>query len=169
MSASVSRLETGDELQRRIVMALQDGLPVARHPYLEVAQELGISEGTLLKNMRQMLGAGTIRRIGLVPNHYALGYRFNLMVVWDIDDTVADTVGATIGELDFVSHCYRRPRRPGWPYNLFVMVHGKTRAEVEQKIERLRELVGDGYRDHTVLKSTRMLKKTGLRLRSGEK
>lgn len=164
MSDCALRPETSDKLQRDIVSALQAGLPVSRYPYRQIAQQLGIGEQQLLECMHQMLDDGVIRRVGLVPNHYALGYLFNLMVVWDIEDDVVDTVGAAIGDLDFVSHCYRRPRQPGWPYNLFVMVHGKTSDEVDTKIERVREHVGAGYRAHTALKSSKILKKTGLRL-----
>jgi DNA-binding Lrp family transcriptional regulator len=160
------KLETTTNLQRRIVTALQDGLPVTRHPYRQVAGELGIDEQELLDALQVMMDEGAIRRIGAVPNHYALGYSENLMVVWDIDDAVVDAIGAVIGELDFVSHCYRRPRLPGWPYNLFVMVHGKTSDEVEHKIDRVRKHVGTGYRAHTALKSTKILKKTGLRIHS---
>ena len=164
MSDCTSTPESGERLQRDIVAALQGGLPVTRYPYRQIAQQLGIDEQQLLQQMQAMLDDGLIRRVGLVPNHYALGYLFNLMVVWDIDDEVVDTVGAVIGDLDFVSHCYRRPRLPGWPYNLFVMVHGKSNDEVDAKIERVREQVGAGYRGHCALKSTKILKKTGLRL-----
>ena len=163
-----SRPERGSPLQRRIVAALQGGLPITRHPYREIAGELGIDESLLLEQLRAMLDDGAIRRVGLVPNHYALGYRFNLMVVWDIDDVEVDRTGERIGQLEFVSHCYRRPRRPGWPYNLFVMVHGKTEEAVQGKIRQLRQLIGPGYRDHCALKSTRILKKTGLRIRPVE-
>ena len=163
------RPEQQEQLQRRIVTALQDGLPVTRHPYREVAAALGIDEQELLDALEQMLDEGIVRRIGVVPNHYALGYSYNLMVVWDVEDSVVDSIGFTIGALDFVSHCYRRPRLPGWIYNLFVMVHGKSQQEVENKIEQVRLLVGSAYRSHTALKSTKILKKTGLRLREREK
>jgi DNA-binding Lrp family transcriptional regulator len=165
----VSQPEADATLQRRIVVALQDGLPVNRYPYRELAGQLGISEESLLQQLHTMQAQGSIRRIGVVPNHYALGYSHNLMVVWDIDNTLVDEVGHDIGRLDFVSHCYRRPRKPGWPYNLFTMVHGRSEDEVQQKIATVKELVGTAYNSHTALKSTRILKKTGLRIRSEEK
>lgn len=168
MSDCDLRPEVPDALRRRIVTAMQAGLPVARHPYEQIARQLGIEEQELLDALEQMLDEGTIRRVGVVPNHYALGYRYNLMVVWDIEDSTVDQVGARIGELDFVSHCYRRPRLPGWPYNLFVMVHGKSSDEVSGKIAQVRQCVGAAYRAHTALKSTKILKKTGLRIRSRE-
>ena len=168
MLDSALRPERPDALRRRIVTALQGGLPVTRHPYERIARDLGIEEQELLDALEQMLDEGLIRRVGVVPNHYALGYRYNLMVVWDIDDAAVDEVGARVGGLDFVSHCYRRPRLQGWPYNLFVMVHGKSSEEVERKIEQLRNCMDTGYRSHTALKSTKILKKTGLRIRSRE-
>ena len=117
--------------------------------------------------MTAMLAAGVIRRIGVVPNHYALGYRANGMTVWDVADERADELGEKIGALDFVSHCYRRPRiPPDWPYSLFVMVHGKDCAEVEAKTAQIAALLGDACRGHDVLYSTRILKKTGLRIRT---
>jgi|TARA_B100000315_G_scaffold259695_2_gene316730 DNA-binding Lrp family transcriptional regulator len=112
-----------------------------------------------------MLDDGAIRRIGIVPNHYALGYTHNLMVVWDVDERHLAGIGDELGQLPFVSHCYQRPRRPGWTYNLFVMIHGKSDDEVDEKIQLLRQRIGAAYRCHTTLKSTRILKKTGLRLR----
>ena len=67
-----------------------------------------------------MIATGIIRRIGVVPNHYALGLVANGMTVWDLDDGVAQELGRKVGHLDYVSHCYLRPRhRPVWPYNLF--------------------------------------------------
>jgi DNA-binding Lrp family transcriptional regulator len=112
-----------------------------------------------------MLDAGVIRRIGVVPNHYAIGYTANGMSVWNVDDDRVDELGAAVGAFDFVTHCYRRPRQlPDWPYNLFAMVHGRDRQEVARQTERIAALLGDACRDHDVLYSSRILKKSGLRI-----
>ena len=154
-----------DTVDRRIVVATQAGLPLVARPYDEVAREVGVPTEEVISRMTRMLAAGAIRRIGLVPNHYALGYRFNGMSVWDIADEEADALGHRIGALSFVSHCYRRVRHlPEWPYNLFAMVHGRSRADVEAKVREIAALVGDAEHGHDVLYSTRILKKTGLRL-----
>ncbi len=106
-----------------------------------------------------------MRRIGAVPNHYRLGYVANGMSVWDVADDAVSEAGRRVGALDFVSHSYRRPRHPPiWPYNLFAMVHGRARADVEEKVARIAELLGPLDRGHDVVYSTRILKKTGLRL-----
>jgi len=155
---------TLDATDRRLVQATQDGLPLTPRPYHALAERLNLEPAEVMARMEKMLAAGVIRRIGAVPNHYALGYTANGMTVWDVDDAKASELGRLVGGLDFVSHCYRRPRHlPDWPYNLFAMVHGKDRAEVEEKAGRIADLLGDACRGHEILYSSRILKKTGLR------
>ena len=155
-----------NDLERSLVRALQAGLPLAPRPYAQIADSLGISEEEILGRLREMLADGRVRRIGAVPNHYALGYTANAMSVWDVADEAVARLGARVGALPFVTHCYRRPRRPPhWPYNLFAMVHDRSRDEVLGKVEQIRALIAPALRAHEVLFSTRILKKTGLRIR----
>ncbi len=154
-----------DETDRRLVHATQAGLPLVARPYHALAERLGLPPEEVMARLARMLAAGIIRRIGAVPNHYALGYTANGMTVWDVPDERARDLGRRVGALEFVSHCYLRPRRPpAWPYNLFAMVHGRTRAEVEEKVAAIARLLGEDDRGHAVLYSTRILKKTGLRI-----
>ena len=148
-----------------IIRASQAGLPLVPEPYAAVAAQLGVTSGEVMARMRRMLDLGVIRRIAAVPNHYAIGYTANGMSVWDVPDERVDELGAQVGALECVSHCYRRPRHlPDWPYNLFAMVHGRSRAEVEAKVKQIAGVLGDACRAQEVLYSTRILKKTGLRL-----
>ena len=118
----------------------------------------------VLQRVQAMLDSGAIRRIAAVPNHYRIGWVANGMSVWDVDDDAVDALGEEAGALDSVSHCYRRPRRlPVWRYNLFAMVHGRDRAEVEAKVAGIARVLGPHARAHEILYSTRILKKTGLR------
>jgi DNA-binding Lrp family transcriptional regulator len=154
-----------DATDRRLIAATQGGLPLTREPYAEVANWLSLSEDEVVTRLSAMLENGVIRRIALAPNHYALGMTANGMSVWDVDDGVAEALGAEVGNLDFVSHCYLRPRAlPEWPYNLFAMVHGATRDQVEAKRAEIASLLGPSCRGSDILYSTRILKKTGLRL-----
>ena len=156
-----------DEVDRAIVRATQAGMPLVPEPYQQVADEVGISAQEVQQRLQQMLEAGCIRRIGAVPNHYTLGFRGNGMTVWDVPDEKVREYGKKIGDLDFVSHAYHRPRHlPEWSYNLFAMVHGKDRAEVDIKTAQIAELLGDDCRAHEVLCSSRILKKTGLRIKA---
>ncbi len=154
-----------DEIDRRIVKATQAGLPLCPCPYHAVADALGLAAEEVMARLHRMLVTGVVRRIGAVPNHYRLGYVANGMSVWDVPDDAVGKIGPEIGALDFVSHCYRRPRHPPlWPYNLFAMVHGRDRDEVEAKVSAIADRLGVLDRGHAVLYSTRILKKTGLRL-----
>lgn len=154
-----------DATDRRLIAATQGGLPLVERPYHALGQELGLDPSEVMGRLRRMLASGVIRRMGAVPNHYRLGWTENGMSVWDVDDARLPELGPRVGALPFVTHCYRRPRRPPlWPYNLFAMVHGRAPEEVAEKIDRIGDLLGDACRGHDVLVSTRILKKTGLRL-----
>jgi siroheme decarboxylase len=153
------------ELDRALVAATQAGLPLVARPYEAIGAVLGISGDEVRERLATMLASGVVRRIGAVPHHVKLGFTANGMSVWDVDDARVDALGEAIAALPGVSHCYRRPRHlPDWPYNLFVMLHGRERAEVEQQAARVAELLGDACRGHEILYSTAVLKKTGLRL-----
>lgn len=159
---------TLDPADRRIVQATQAGLPLTAAPYAEIARRLGLTEAQVIARMAAMQDRGAIRRIAVAPNHYALGMTANGMSVWDVDDDRISDVGARVGALPFVTHCYRRPRAlPHWPYNLFAMLHGSGRSEVEAQRIQVAAILGDACRGHDILYSTRILKKTGLRLRDG--
>ena len=152
-------------LDEKIVRATQAGLPLVPEPYREIARRIGVEPQEVISRIKTMLADGRVRRIGAVPNHYALGYTANAMSVWDVADGEADRLGAAVGALPFVSHCYRRPRRlPDWPYNLFAMVHGRNRRETDGRVEAIRRLLGSALKASETLYSVRILKKTGLRL-----
>lgn len=156
-----------DAIDRGIVLATQEGLPLSAQPWDDLAVRLGLDVEELLQRVRRMHDSGVIRRIAAVPNHYALGYHANGMSVWNVPDDRVDALGARVGALAFVSHCYRRPRYPpDWPYNLFAMVHGRSRAEVERHVSEIAALLAGNCSACEILYSRRILKKTGLRLKA---
>ena len=151
---------------RQIIEALQGGLPLVPAPYAEIAGRLDMAEADLMARLQAMKDSGVIRRIAAAPNHYKLGMTANGMTVWNVADQKITELGAQIGALPFVTHCYERPRAGAdWPYNLFAMVHGSDRDEVEEKRGQIKEILGDACKSSDILYSTRILKKTGLRLR----
>ena len=154
-----------DGTDRKLISITQAGLPVEASPYKTVADNIGITQQEVIQRLKQMLASGIIRRIGAVPNHYRLGLTANGMTVWDVDEKKIIELGDIIGQLDFVSHCYQRPKHlPTWRYNMFAMVHGHTRDEVDEKTKLIAGLLGENCRAHETLFSSAILKKTGLRL-----
>ena len=159
-------MTTLDPIDRGIIKATQAGLPLVAEPYAAVAEAVGLTEAEVIDRMSAMQARGIIRRIAVAPNHYALGMTANGMSVWDVADDRISDLGARIGALPYVTHCYQRPRAlPDWPYNLFAMLHGESREEVEAKRAEVASILGGACRGHDILYSTRILKKTGLRLR----
>lgn len=154
-----------DEIDRALIVATQGGLPLVTRPYHAIGEQIGVAGDEVMRRMQALLDEGIIRRIGAVPNHYAIGWTANGMTVWDVADDKVDELGPLVGALPFVTHSYRRPRAlPAWPYNLFAMVHGSSREECSAKALEIRALLGDACRANDILYSTRILKKTGLRI-----
>lgn len=155
-----------DAIDRQIIVATQAGLPLVAQPWDAVAEQLGLDPDEVVARVAAMQAHDIIRRIGAVPNHYALGYRANGMSVWNVPDDMVAELGKQVGDLEFVSHCYERPRHlPLWPYNLFAMVHGHNREEVAGRVKVIAGMLRGACRGHDVLYSTRILKKTGLRIK----
>ncbi|MCI5068494.1 Lrp/AsnC family transcriptional regulator [Acidovorax sp.] len=155
-----------DAFDRALIAAVQSGLPLVARPYEAVGAMLGVDGERVCTRLAAMLDEGLVRRIGAVPNHYRLGFTANGMSVWDVADDEVDALARQVAQLTGVSHCYRRTRHlPEWPYNLFAMLHGRSREEVQRQADVVAALLGPACRAHDILYSTAILKKTGLRLK----
>lgn len=155
-----------DAFDRALIAAVQSGLPLVARPYEAVGAMLGVDGERVRTRLAAMLNDGLVRRIGAVPNHYRLGFTANGMSVWDVADDQVDVLARQVARLTGVSHCYRRTRHlPEWPYNLFAMLHGRSRDEVQSQADVVAALLGPACRAHDILYSTAILKKTGLRLK----
>ncbi|MBW7900796.1 MAG: Lrp/AsnC family transcriptional regulator [Rhodocyclaceae bacterium] len=153
-----------EELERRLVMALQEGLPFFIRPFQALAQRVGCDEVEVLERVRRWCDEGIIKRFGVVVRHHELGFRANAMLVHDIPDDAVERIGNALAQAEGVTLCYRRPRvLPDWPYNLFCMLHGQARADVEARIAALRETLGLGAYAHEILFSLTRFKQTGAR------
>lgn len=149
---------------RELIRIVQHGLPVVSRPYAAIAACLATTERDVIERLQQLIDSGVIKRHGVVVRHRELGYVANGMVVWDVPDHRVSELGRCIGGFSCVTLSYRRPRRlPDWPYNLFTMVHGRDRAEVEQKVAAIVERCGLQDIDHAILFSTRRFKQRGAR------
>jgi len=129
--------------ERRLIAALQPGLPLISRPYARVAECAGMEEMDVLARLRAWIEEGCIKRFGVVVRHHELGFQANAMVVFDIPDAEAAAVGRRLALAPEVTLCYRRARHlPEWSANLYCMVHGRSRREVEGVVERLSALAG---------------------------
>ncbi|MFN6960612.1 MAG: Lrp/AsnC family transcriptional regulator [Rhodocyclaceae bacterium] len=131
------------EADRRLIAVLQPGLPIISRPYAAMAAKVGIEESALLSRLRDWLDDGCIKRFGVVVRHHELGFRANAMVVFDIPDAEVGKIGQRLAREPEVTLCYRRARHlPEWAANLYCMVHGRSRDEVEAVVKRLEAVAG---------------------------
>jgi len=150
------------DADKRLIRAMQNGLPLVARPYQAIGAAVGMSEGDVIERLSRLADSGVIRRLGLIARHRELGYRANAMVVWDVEDDRSAEVGRRFGAFDFVTLCYRRPRRPPiWPYNLYCMIHGRDRSVVLDQVETLADACGVRDLQREVLFSARRFKQQG--------
>ncbi|BAF59159.1 transcriptional regulator [Pelotomaculum thermopropionicum SI] len=148
------------EQDKRVIRVLQRGLPLESRPFKAMAEELNMTEEELIDKIKQFIKNGQIRRFGATVRHQDVGYVANAMIVWDVPDDRVKEAGRIMAGFGEVTHCYQRPRLPGWPYNIFTMVHGKTREECIRAAEMISQATGVG--SYRLLFSTAELKKSSM-------
>ena len=151
-----------DEIERRLVMALQEGLPLFIRPFSVLASRVGCDESEVLERIRHWYEAGVIKRFGVVVRLQEADYAAHAMLVHDIPDAEVGRVGELLASEAGVTLCYLRPRAlPDWPYNLFCMIHGQVRDEVRAKIAELRQRLEIAAYAHDILFSLIRFKTSG--------
>src|SRR4030065_375906 len=139
-SNSLPCLEDAD---RQLLAAIQNGLALVSRPYADLGARLGLGEAEVMARLQQLQARGVIRRFGVVVRHHEVGYGANAMVVWDVPDGRGRELGRCLAGFDFITLCSRRPRHlPQWRYNLYCMIHGKTREDGLSNLEWMVERSG---------------------------
>jgi len=147
--------------EQALVRALQDGLEATAEPFAPVAARVGRPVEWVLGQVRKWLSSGVVRRFGAVLRHTEVGFRANSMAAFALPPERTDEAGRTLAKRPEITHCYRRPPLPGFPYSLYVMIHGRSEDEVRALAARLAREIG--ARDHAVLFSATEFKKTSMR------
>jgi siroheme decarboxylase len=150
-----------NDIERRILAALQDGLPRSRTPFGDLARRIGISTQELLTVLERWRQDGTIRRFGAVVNHFQIGLADGAMVAWKVEAGRVAQVGAAFAGFEEVSHAYERETAPGWEYNIYTMVHGATLEAVRGTVRQMSEAAG--ISEYLVLATQKELKKVAPR------
>lgn len=167
LTESVAAWSAADQ---RLMAALQDGLALEARPYARLAERAGLAEGEVLHRLGDWLERGLIKRFGVVVRHHELGWTANAMCVWDVPDSEVSAIGERLARQEGVTLCYRRARDlPAWRYNLYCMIHGRARDEVEARVEQINAEAGLAACPHTVLFSLRRYKQRGARYATSER
>ncbi|MFN2437279.1 MAG: Lrp/AsnC family transcriptional regulator [Desulfotignum sp.] len=149
------------DLEKKVIALLQTDIPVAQRPFRQMAEKIGITEEQFLDVLTSLNDRDIIRRFGATLKHQKSGFKANAMVAWNVDETKVEQVGTAMVEFDEITHCYRRNPAPGWPYNLYTMVHAGTEPECLALVEKIAATVGES--DYTLLFSRKELKKTSMK------
>ncbi len=149
------------DLDKKIVSYFQGDIPLTLTPYEDLAREIGITEEELLDRLAALETKGVLRRVGALLAHYRAGYSSNGMCAWRVPLDRVEEAGRIMASFPQASHVYQRPVYSDWPFNLFSMLHGTNREEVEGVAREMSKRTG--ISDYTILYSTREFKKAGMR------
>lgn len=147
--------------EQALIMIMQDDLPLERRPYAALGRAVGLTEEQVLSVIRRWNDTGILKRVSAVVRHRRAGFAANGMSVWEVPQERIASVGSMMLAHPEVGHCYQRPAGPGWPYNLYAMLHGRTREEVRAAAERISKSVDISRYD--ILFTVREFKKTSMR------
>lgn len=153
-----SNLTKTDE---EIIKALQEEFPLCAEPYKILAARAGVTEDEFLQRVQELVADKKIRKMGAVLRHREVGFKFNALCVWEVPPENLDAVAKIMSSHPAVSHCYDRNTAPDWNYNLYTMIHAKTRAECDAIISELAAI--SGVQNYQVLYSKKEWKKTSMK------
>lgn len=158
----MKRRRTVSKLDKAIIGLISRDIPLVKEPFKEMAETLGIEQEVLLKRMQFFKESALMRKFSAALDHKKIGFRHNAMVVWNVPEMFIDKAGGAMASFDEVSHCYQRKNRDDWNYNLYCMVHGRTKDECLDVVKKISDAIGADI-DYRVLFSSREEKKTGAR------
>ena len=146
-----------NDLHKRVIALAQEDIPVTKEPFFEMIKRLEIDYDTFFTTLNELKSGGYMRRFATILNHRKAGFSANAMVVWDIDEEKAEEMGKKLASFSAVSHCYLRPKFQNWRYNIFSMVHGKTKEETDSIVKEMENEVE--FNENRYLYSSREFKK----------
>jgi len=149
------------DLEKKIIAMLQTDIPVVKRPFLEMAEQIGITEEVFLSVLKKLDDQGMIRRFGATLKHQKSGFKANAMVAWKVDEDRVEKTGNIMATFHEITHCYRRNPAPGWKYNLYTMVHASTEDECYALVKKISKAVGED--EYELLFSRKELKKTSMK------
>jgi DNA-binding Lrp family transcriptional regulator len=151
-----------DEADVAVIRALQGPMEVTDRPYDAAAEEVGMTTARFLDHLRGMVDRRILRRVAAILYHRRAGFSANGMGVWRVPEDRILEVGRRMAAVRGISHCYQRPTYPDWPYSVFTMAHGRSKAECDAVLDRIAEEHGLHGDDRAVLYSSTEFKKVRL-------
>ena len=146
---------------KEIVKVLQEDFPLCEEPYKVLAEKVGISEEEFLQRVQELVDEKKIRKMGAVIRHREAGFKANALCAWSVPPEKIDDIAKIMSSHPAISHCYDRTTAPNWNYNLYTMIHAKSREECEEIISELS--AATGIENFQIMYSKKEWKKTGMK------
>jgi siroheme decarboxylase len=151
-----------DDFDIAVIRATQGPMAVRSDAYAPAAEKLGIPVEHLLKHLGEMVERKLLRRVAAILFHRRAGFSANGMGVWKVPEEKIAELGPRMAAVRGVSHCYRRPTYPDWPYSVFTMAHGRSKEECDAVLDGVAAVCGLGGPDRSTLYSSTEYKKVRL-------
>ncbi len=151
-----------DEFDVEVIRALQGPLEVRSDAYAPAAAQLGVTVERLLEHLEGMVERKLLRRVAAILFHRRAGFSANGMGVWKVPEAQIAEIGPRMAAVRGVSHCYRRPTYPDWPYSVFTMAHGRSKEECDAVLDGVAGVCGLAGDDRATLYSSTEYKKVRL-------
>lgn len=156
-----------EDYHYNIIKEAQNNIEIKSEPFKDIIEKLDITYEEFFNTLKDFQEAGVMRRFACILNHRRAGFNANAMVVWDIEEgTKGEEIGKIAASFSAVSHCYLRPKYPTWNYNLFTMIHGKTKEDTQEVIDNISKEIE--YKSKMPLYSSREFKKVRIKYFSDE-
>lgn len=149
-----------DKLDKKIIRAMQGDFPLVAEPFKQIAEEVGITEDELIKRLEGYKKSGKLRKMGAVLRHRQIGFAANALCAWVVPKERVEETAQKMAKNPAVSHCYDRTIYPDWPYNVYTMLHGRSREECEKIADEL--AAENNLTDRIMLYSVKEWKKTSM-------
>lgn len=150
-----------NNIDKKIIAAMQADFPLVKEPYKVIAKQLGITEAELLQRLKSYQASGKLRKMGTVLRHRQVGFAANALCVWQVNEELVHEAGIKLAAHASVTHCYSRLTSKSWPYNLYAMIHASSREECTKLAAEVAETAG--LPQPIMLFSIREWKKTSMR------
>jgi len=147
------------KLDKDIIALISRDIPLTKRPFKDLADKLGVDERVLLGRIKSFKAGGLMRKFSASLNHRKIGFRYNAMVIWNVPESRIDKAGNIMASYESVSHCYERRKAPCWHYNLYSMIHARTRQECLSVVDKIYKRIGNP--EYRILFSSKEYKKTG--------
>ncbi|MFI3199449.1 MAG: AsnC family transcriptional regulator [Methylococcaceae bacterium] len=126
-----------DEIDRRIINALQVGFPICDAPYQRVAGQLGLTEQALLERLQALLDNGTLSRFGPLYHAELMGGALTLAAVKAPPERF-DEVTDIINTFPEVAHNYARNHA----LTMWFVIATETPEQIRQTLTAIEQQTG---------------------------